>query len=81
MTHFEDIARSHTYEFRLRLVIEDLKHDMFALEENLNALEAFEHASRRTSAAQPLSVRNLRERRDNLIATIATLQNKLSAIE
>lgn len=65
---------------RLRTTIEDLKHNVVVLDENLDALIAFERVSNLASFAQPLSVRNLQERRDNLTATISVLQKRLDAI-
>jgi len=80
MQNVIDRIDPHREALRLRTTIEDLKHSLMVLDENLSALLAFERETNPGAHAQPLSVRNLQERRDNLTATISVLQKRLDGI-
>jgi hypothetical protein len=62
---------------RLYATIEGLKNNLVVIEENLKALSAFEDQCNPGATTPPPAVRNLERRRDNLLATIFTLQKRL----
>ncbi len=79
MVYLDRGEETRTHALRILTTIEDLKHNLAVIEENLKALAAYEHRCSPAATAQPLSIRNLQERRDNLTATIAILQRRLDA--
>jgi hypothetical protein len=78
--HFEKIvARENDQRERLAVLLESLRHDAGFLEANI-AHEEYRTGRRDPSHySYPIAARTMVQRRDNLKATIAALEQRLSA--
>jgi hypothetical protein len=73
---FENSSREAS---RLRSMIEDLKRGVLILEADTAAVVEFERQADPTKSAYPIAARTMKARRDNLLRTILTLEQRSNA--
>ena len=76
LCQFENSGREAS---QLRSMIEDLKRGVLILEANIAAVLEFERQTDPTKSAYPIAARTLKARRDNLVRTILTLEERSNA--
>ena len=74
---FENFSRETS---QLRSMIEDFKREVLILEANIAAVVEFERQADPTKSGYPIAARTLKARRDNLVRSILTLEEKSNAV-
>lgn len=64
---------------QLRSMIEDFKREVLILQANIAAVVEFERQADPTNSAYPIAARTLKARRDNLVRSILTLEERSNA--